>query len=84
VNGDQAAGRSARVARVRETGIALLHAGDQVVHGPRSDALVESVDQVVEYHFPVEIEVRAASGPADWRQIAEWAANGLTDTLRSV
>jgi hypothetical protein len=85
MNGDdQATGRSARVARVRDTGIVLLHAGDQVKHGPGSDALLESVDQVVEYHFPVEIEVRSVSGPADWRQVAEWAANGLTDTLRSV
>lgn len=78
-------GARARRSTVRETGIVLLHEGDKVTHAPGSEGVLEwAEEQVVEYHFPVEIEVRAAGGAPDWRQLAELTANGLNDTLRSI
>jgi hypothetical protein len=82
VNGD--GDRPASWSTVRETGIVLLHEGDQVKHRTGDAAVLEPAEQVVEYHFPVEIEVRVAGEAPDWRQLAEWTANGLNDTLRSI
>jgi hypothetical protein len=76
--------RPASWSTVRETGIVLLHEGDKVSHAPGSEAVLERAEEVVEYHFPVEIEVRVAGETPDWRLLAELTANGLDDTLRSI
>lgn len=59
---------ASRGARVRRTGIALVHEGELVLPAAGSEAQSEVVladaRSVIHYHFPVEIEVRApAEGP---------------------
>jgi hypothetical protein len=47
--------------KIRETGIALVHKGEYIVPAEGSEALVEQVkaneETVVNYYFPVEIEI---------------------------
>lgn len=71
--------------RVRNTGIALVHAGELVLPAPGSEAELEPAAAdpraVVEYHFPVVIEVREAR-PHDVRDIARHTARLLVEGLR--
>ncbi|WP_462188537.1 MULTISPECIES: hypothetical protein [unclassified Frankia] len=71
--------------RVRQTGIALVHAGELVLPAAGSEAELEpaAVDPraVVEYHFPVVIEVREAQAP-DVEAIAKLAARHIVRGLR--
>jgi hypothetical protein len=67
----------ARAARIRRTGLALVHEGELVLPAAGSEAAAELVardDRVtVNYYFPVEIEVSAAGEPADPRPAVEHA-----------
>ncbi len=49
---------------VRQTGIALVHEGELILPAAGSEAQAEQViddtRNTIHYHFPVEIEVRAA------------------------
>ncbi len=62
-------GAGGRAARVRETGIALVHEGELVLPAAGSEAQAERVasdaQAVIHYHFPVEIEVRASPEAVD-------------------
>ena len=53
-----------RGARVRSTGIALVHKGELVLPAAGSEAEAEAVlddaQSTIQYFFPVEIEVRGA------------------------
>lgn len=64
-----------RGARVLKTGIALVHEGELVLPAAGSEAQAAMVlaDEraVVNFYFPVEIEVRGAARAADTRQIDE-------------
>jgi hypothetical protein len=75
----------AAAARVLRTGIALVHQGELVLPAVGSEAEAERVAEddraVVQYHFPVEIEVRAAPQPTDTDKIADRA---ITDLLRGI
>lgn len=77
-----------RAARVRTTGIALVHAGELVLpaagSAAQADRVVEDSRSVIHYHFPVEIEVRAAPDPVDPERVAELALARLAQSLRSV
>ncbi|HET8922552.1 MAG TPA: hypothetical protein VFN26_06100 [Candidatus Acidoferrum sp.] len=57
-------GGVSRAARVTETGIALVHRGELILPAAGSEAQAETVSDdvrsVIHYHFPVEIEVKAA------------------------
>jgi hypothetical protein len=70
---------------VERTGIALVHAGELVLPAPGSEAELEpaSADPraVVEYHFPVVIELREAPAP-DVDTVARRAAWLLVQGLR--
>lgn len=48
--------------RVERTGIALVHEGEYIVPAPGSEAMVSGSGEstVVNYHFPIEIEVVGA------------------------
>ena len=48
---------------VENTGLALVHEGERIYPAENSAArLVDSTDSVVNYYFPVEIEVVGAGG----------------------
>ena len=71
--------------RVHRTGIALVHAGELVLPAAGSEAEMEPAAAdpraVVEYHFPVVIEVREARAP-DVGAVARRAARMLVQGLR--
>jgi hypothetical protein len=60
--------------RVLETGIALVHEGEQILPAPGSEALIEptamAAQAVVNYYFPVEIVI-AGSLPEEERAAIE-------------
>jgi hypothetical protein len=68
-------GRGPRAARVRRTGLALVHAGELVLPATGSEAEAEWVAAsdrtTVQYHFPVEIEVVSGGRALDLDQIAD-------------
>lgn len=74
-------------ARVRETGIALVHQGELVLPAAGSEAqadqVIDDARATVQYYFPVEIEVRAAPEQVAARDIVDMTldalASGLTD-----
>ena len=84
-NGDDVAAGGA--ARVRETGIALVHQGELVLPAAGSEAqadrVIDDARATVQYYFPVEIEVRAAPEQVAARDIVDMTldalASGLTD-----
>ena len=79
---------SGRAARVRRTGIALVHEGELVLPAAGSEAQAERVIEdsrsVVSYYFPVEIEVRAAPDPVDAEEIIQQVFSRLTQGLESL
>lgn len=74
-----------RAARVRRTGIALVHAGELVLPAQGSEAEAEAVPfsdrTAIHYHFPVEIEVVDLSQPVDQDQIADHTLERLLGGL---
>jgi len=74
--------------RVSHTGIALVHEGELIVPAAGSEAQADTAaadaNAVVQYVFPVEIEVRAAPEGADAEAIADLALRRLAEGLRSV
>ena len=60
--------------RVRETGIALVHEGEYILPAPDSEAEIEPADvslhTVINYYFPVEIEI-VGHLPDDEREAIE-------------
>lgn len=74
-----------RGTRVTETGIALVHAGEVILPAPGSEAeteqLLKDSRTVVQYYFPVEIEVRAAPDPIDPDEIVDRALRALGGAL---
>ena len=77
----------ARAARVRRTGIALVHAGELVLPAEGSAAQAEAVAQsdrtTVHYHFPVEIEVVDAREALDHDRAAAHTLEQLLSGLQS-
>jgi hypothetical protein len=59
--------------RVERTGIALVHEGEYILPAPGSEARLSGAgnDTVVNYHFPIEIEVIGAVDDAVVAQIAQ-------------
>lgn len=78
-------GASARVSR---TGLAVVHEGELVLPAGGSEAQAETVasdgQAVVQYVFPVEIEVRGALADVDHAAIAETALATLAQGMRSL
>jgi hypothetical protein len=83
-NGPSSAdGRAARIAR---TGIALVHEGELILPAAGSEAEGERAladsRAVVQYRFPVEVEVRAGGADVDVDAIADLALRRLARGLR--
>jgi hypothetical protein len=70
---------------VTETGIALVHKGEIILAAADAEAkgerLLEDARTVVQYYFPVEIEVRGAPDPVDPDAIVERALDALASAL---
>lgn len=77
-----------QAARVQRTGIALVHEGELVMPAAGSEAaatLVAHDDRViVNYYFPVEIEVRSAASPIDVDELVARAFDGIVRGVESV
>lgn len=80
-----AGGYSARVTR---TGIALVHEGELITAAPGSEAGGEQIARgdatVVQYIFPVEIEVRSIGSELDPVAIADAALDSLVEGLAAI
>jgi hypothetical protein len=78
---------SVRGARVRRTGIALVHQGELVLPAAGSEAeadvVLDDAQNTIQYFFPVEIEVRGAPEAAHPSVAAELALSRLARGLRS-
>jgi hypothetical protein len=74
-----------RAKRVLETGIALVHEGELILPaaGSEAQAAVAASDAraVIQYHFPVEIEVVGGSQPLDLDVIARYVYERLARRL---
>lgn len=77
--------RLSRAARVRRTGIALVHKGELILPAAGSEAQAERVAEdartVIHYHFPVEIEVRAAAESVDLEEFERKILASVTREL---
>jgi hypothetical protein len=67
--------RDGRAARVTDTGIALVHAGELILPRAGSEAQAEQVGAsdrtAVHYHFPIEVQVVGAVGQAAMDRLAD-------------
>lgn len=77
-----------QAARVRRTGLALVHEGEMVLPAPGSEALLErataSGPAAVHYHFPVEVELVSGEAALDLDRIAEHVLGRLSTGLDGV
>jgi hypothetical protein len=75
-------------ARVTRTGIALVHEGELILPAGGSEAEGEQVaadsSTIVQYIFPVEIEVRTVGAELDADAIADTALDLLAEGLAAV
>lgn len=73
---------------VERTGIALVHEGEYVLPSPGSEAVISAVDvsrsgQVVNYYFPVEVQVIGALSDEQLRACADFVYDELLDASRT-
>jgi hypothetical protein len=82
---EQELGGGGRGGLVRETGLALVHEGELIVPAPGSEAAIDTVTgdprTVVQYVFPVEIEVRGPQAAPDPHAVADLALDRLSRHL---
>ena len=80
-----AIGGGGRGGLVRETGLAVVHAGELIVPAAGSEATIDDVvgdpRTVVQYIFPVEIEVRGPQTIPDAHAVADIALDRLSRHL---
>ena len=75
--------------RVERTGIALVHEGEYIVPAPGSEASISpdtecmAGNQVINYYFPVEIEVVGTLSNVEMQRVAEFVYDELTTALQS-
>lgn len=75
--------------RVERTGIALVHEGEYIYPAPGSEALIMSDteemqgDQVINYYFPVEVEIVGTLGNSEMQRVAQYVYDELTSALLS-
>ncbi|MGB3439089.1 MAG: hypothetical protein WBA97_10095 [Actinophytocola sp.] len=77
-----------RVSRIGRTGLALVHEGEWVVAGAGSAAEAdEAVDEertVIQYHFPVEIEVVGTAAEVDRDTVVDLTLGRLAEHLEGL
>ena len=84
------AGKRRRIdaTRVRRTGLAVVHEGEWVIAARGSEAEFDgsgmSEQAVINYHFPVEIEVIAAGAAVDQEQLVDLALGRLAQYLEGL
>lgn len=68
---------------VTQTGLAVVHRGDQIWSKQGSEAAFAAVtdERGVHFHFPVEIEVRGPGAPPDPTEHINAALERLADHL---
>lgn len=75
--------------RVERTGIALVHQGEYILPAPGSEAIVSPVDgvaqagQVINYYFPVEIQIVGELTDADLQRVAQYVFEELETAIRT-
>ena len=73
--------------RVEQTGIALVHEGEYIMPAPGSEAHIAPDSRadgpVINYYFPVEIEVIGALSEEQIRRVTEYVFSELTRELAS-
>lgn len=75
--------------RVERTGIALVHEGETIMPAPGSEASISPTAednyeaQVINYHFPVEIEVIGDLNEAQLQRVAQYVFDELETALHS-
>ncbi|MFD4507791.1 hypothetical protein [Streptomyces sp. NPDC058457] len=69
--------------RVERTGIALVHEGEYIVPQAGSEAVVSptSEDAVINYHFPVQVEVVGTLPDAEVQRVAGYVFDQLDREL---
>lgn len=79
-------GVGGRAARIRETGIALIHSGELILPAAGSEAeadqVIDDARSIIHYHFPVEIEVYAPP-EIDIEEIVQQTLTRLGEELES-
>jgi hypothetical protein len=74
---------------VERTGIALVHEGEYIVPAPGSEAVVSPAGadaragQVINYYFPVEVEVLGSLSPEQLQRVAAYVYADLRTELES-
>jgi len=68
--------------RVEKTGIALIHEGEYIFPAPGSEARISAVESppggaVINYYFPVEIEVIGSMSEDHMRRVADFVYREL-------
>jgi hypothetical protein len=85
---DDTTGAGGTATRVTRTGIALVHEGELILPAAGSEAEGEDVawdsSTVVQYVFPVEIEVRTVGAELDPDAIADSTLDSLIDGLAAL
>lgn len=74
--------------KVERTGIALVHAGEYILPAPGSEATITDVPAaaggtVVNFYFPVEVEVVGNLGAAQLKAVAEYVVEEFNTALRN-
>lgn len=73
--------------RVERTGIALVHEGEYIMPAPGSEAQISgdglSDGSVVNYYFPVEIEIIGTLSDEQIRRVSNYVFDELTRELAS-
>ena len=75
--------------RVERTGIALVHEGEYIYPSPGSEALITSDtegmqgSQVINYYFPVEVEIVGTLSNSEMQRVAQYGYDELTSALLS-
>jgi hypothetical protein len=81
-------GRGPNAARVRRTGLALVHEGELVLPAAGSAAAAEVVADddrtVINYYFAVEIEIRGGAEAADARAQTHEALASLARSIDNI
>jgi len=71
---------------VRETGLAVVHEGEYILPAPGSEATIDAVPHagaaVVNYYFPVEIEIAGSLAEEDRAAIQSTIWSQLLDALQ--
>jgi hypothetical protein len=76
--------------RVEQTGLALVHEGEYILPAEGSEAVVSPLPSgaalgwhIVNYHFPVEVEVVGELTEAHMRSVAEFVYDELDTAFKS-